>query len=305
VVQTEKNDRIGEDMARKPRLIGEKLYHHVYAWGNDHHPIFKRRPHYETYLALAGEYALQYNVDVVAYALIWWHVHLFLFDLLGNLSRFMNSLHGRYAQYYNKSTGRVGHVFGERYNNRIVQTNEYGLWLSRYIHRQAVDAGLVESPRDYEWTSYLSYLGIAPIGFLKPGVILDQFGRGRQGIRSYESFVTDSEDGPVDWDVTTQSIVGCEQFQEEIKAKIMKRELEKNGIADLVEFASSQLSIDRSLLLEPRGWAERRARHRVFSLLVTEYGVSLRQVAKAFGVSPTAVLKAVADVREKRSDAKS
>jgi putative transposase len=282
-------------LARKRRLIGEELYHHVYAWGNDHHPVFKRRSHYMKYLQYAGEYARRYDVDMVAYALMWWHVHLFVFDLLGNLSRFMNSLHGRYAKYLNSSTGRVGHVFGERYNNKVVQANEYGLWLSRYIHRQPVEAGLVRNPMDYEWTSLRAYMGLAPQGFVKPKVILDQFGKGKRRIRLYEEFVTGAEEGPVDWGDTAATIVGMSDFEEQIRFKTAAKKRRDSENVDVAHLVSCDLGVEQRVFLNPSGRDERRRRHRAFAILVNEYGFSLSEIARSAGVSTTAVVKALKD----------
>lgn len=280
------------NVPRKPRLVGKETYHHVYTWGNDRNPIFKRRCHYEKYLTYTEKYARRYEVDVVAYALLWWHIHLFVFDLLGNLSRFMNCLHGKYAQYFNKSTGRVGHVFGERFNSRVVQTNEYGLWLSRYIHRQAADAGLVKDPEEYEWTSYPTYLRRAHSSFLKPDVILSQFGKGKRGIDLYRNFVLGNDEGPVDWVRTNAIVVGDEKFQTEMEARLKKGRYYGDS-QDLVRLASRELAVEPELLLSPRGRSERRVRHRAFTVLVERHGLSLSRVAREFGVSPTAVMKAL------------
>ena len=131
------------------RLCGENVYHYIYAWGNDRHPIFKSADHYKKYLTLLEKYALFFDVDVIAYALMATHVHLFVYDRSNKLSHFMMKLHGDYARYYNRINERVGHVFGERFNNKIVAADIYGKWLSRYIHRQAVEAGLVTDPVDW------------------------------------------------------------------------------------------------------------------------------------------------------------
>lgn len=56
------------------------------------------------------------------------------------------------------SNERTSHVFGNRVRNKAVGANSYGLWFSRYIHRQAVEVGLVSNSEDYEWTSYHTYI---------------------------------------------------------------------------------------------------------------------------------------------------
>ena len=117
-------------MGWTPRICGENAYHHIYAWGNDRHPVFKSIEHYQEYLMMLEKYAVFFHVDVLAYAMMESHVHLFVYDRSKNISGFMMNLHGHYARYYNKINERVGHVFGERCNNKLVLANVYGKWLS-------------------------------------------------------------------------------------------------------------------------------------------------------------------------------
>lgn len=279
-------------MAKKVRLSGSRLYHHIYAWGNDRHPVFKATAHYEKYLSFLKFYGTRYNIDIICYALMKWHVHLFLFDLSGRISQFMNSLHGQYAQHFNKLTNRVGHVFGKRFSNKIVQVNNYGIWLSRYIHRQPVEAGLVKDPKDYPWTSYRSYIGLVPFGFLKPWIILDQFSRGKTAFRRYEDFVMGEDDSPIKW-AGSDSIIGDEKFVENVG--LLKEESEGKEIDsyDLLETVSGQLEVKSDILLCPRGWEQRRFRHKAFMILANEYGLSASQVARMFNISSMAVVKAL------------
>ena len=45
----------------------------------------------------------------------------------------MHRLLGRYAQRFNKRHGRRGHLFQDRFKNVLVESESYGLVLSRYI----------------------------------------------------------------------------------------------------------------------------------------------------------------------------
>ncbi|MEO0227943.1 MAG: transposase [candidate division WOR-3 bacterium] len=286
-------------MPRKFRLKGKRLYHHIYAWGNDRHPVFKADEHYAKYLDYLGYYSLRYKIEVIAYALMEWHVHLFLFDVFGRISEFMKSLHGEYAQFFNRVTRRVGHVFGERFNNRIVQPNNYGLWLSRYIHRQPVDAGIVNDPKDYPWTSYRAYLGLAPRGFLKPAVILEQFGHGGVAVERYREFVLGVEDGPVNWRKVADSIIGDAKFIEKIEVSIDDGKEDEWQAEDLLKALSGQLKVKVESLLEPRGYKMREIRHKAFVILAAKYGLSAARIARMFKVSATAVAKVLKKQNEK------
>lgn len=257
-------------MGWKIRQRGEDLYHHMYAWGNDRHPVFKHPNHYHKYLSLLSIHAKTYDIGVIAYALMEWHVHLFIYDQRNSISEFMMDLHGDYAQYYNCVTKRVGHVFGERFNNKIVKCNIYGKWLSRYIHRQALEAGLVRDPQNYPWSSYRVYLGHEKCTFVKPNIILDQFGQGGERSINYKDFVEGNDDGPVDWSM---------------------RYFRFRSISYLVRIACADLKIEPTIAMKPRGRQEQILRSQVVERLMSSYDIKAIDIAKGFGLSRSAITR--------------
>ncbi|MBN2324638.1 MAG: transposase [Spirochaetes bacterium] len=281
-------------MSRRPRIIGPQLYNHIYAWGNDRHPIFRNASNRKFYLSLLDLYAARYKIDIVAYALMDWHIHLFLFDYLGELSSFMNSLHGRYAQYFNAITGRRGHVFGERFNNKIVQSNKYGVWLSRYIHRQPIEAGISNDLETFPWTSYLTYVGKKRSPFLKPGVILNQFGRGENSHKRYERFVRDPIEPPFDCDIKKSSIIDGHAFAD-TASKSAGDTARLQSITDekLLRYLCDRLGCTTETLVYPHRHAEHRCRHAAFQIMREEYRLSLRKIARLCNVTHTTVHKAL------------
>lgn len=252
------------------RLSGENTYHHVYAWGNDRHPVFKSEADFQEYLIMLEKHCLSSQIDVIAYALMQSHVHLFVYDRLNKLSDYIMKLHGDYARYYNRVHQRVGHVFGERFNNKIVAADIYGKWLSRYIHRQAVATGFVDDPNDYPWSSYLFYVGNKKKEFVKPEVILSQFGEAEIGQREYRDFVLSNDDGPVDWS---------------------KRIFVLLDGGDLIRYIARKLDTDVSVLRNPRGEKERCLRHDAIRCLNRQYGYKPALLARAFDLSRAAIAR--------------
>jgi len=280
-------------MARRPRLYGKEIYHHIYAWGNNRQAIFITDEHYTRYLDFLERFSRDCRVDIVAYALMPTHIHLFVYDPRGKVSQFMNNLHGEYAQYFNQVTGRVGHVFGERFNNKVVQANEYGLWLSRYIHRQAVEAGFVTDPRYYPWTSYHRYLGEIPLGFLEPDIILEQFGMGCERTAKYEEFVLATEHGPIDWGTKSTMVVGDEGFQQEV-VKQNTTENQKNfDDREIFQLISSKFKVKPKLLFSARGLGEKRLRREIIRFLTDEIGLQPSRIAKLCHISRSGVQRAL------------
>lgn len=280
-------------MARRPRIVGVRLYHHIYAWGNNRQPIFVTDQHYRRYLGFLEIHSKDYRVDIVAYALMQSHIHLFVFDLIGKVPQFMNSLHGEYAQYYNQITGHIGHVFGERYNNKVVQANVYGLWLSRYIHRQALEAGLVADPREYQWSSYQGYLGETPIGFLKPEVILGQFGFGPERIHQYEAFILGAEHGPIDWEMRSVTVIGDESFRQDMRERETAEDHKNLTDEEVFNLLVERFNVNPDLLLAARGLTEKRMRRKIIRYLVEDAGLRPTRVAQLCNISSMAVQKAL------------
>jgi hypothetical protein len=88
------------------------------------------------------------------------HFHLLLETREIEVGKFMKALASKYAMQYNHRYSYKGHVFEDRYRSCLVETDEYFLQTSRYIHLNPVKANMVEHPEDYNWSSYRSILGI-------------------------------------------------------------------------------------------------------------------------------------------------
>jgi len=238
-----------------------------------------------------------YKVDVIAYALMEWHIHLFVYDKENKLSEFMQRLHGDYARFYNHCTKRTGHVFGERFNNKLVQFNNYGLRLTRYIHRQALAAGLVGRPEDYAWTSYRIYIGAEKNPAVKSEVILDQFGKKEDANAAnarYEEFVLAKDNDKIDWDSKSFMVIGDDNYLEVTKKLIKKKKSPGNmkKIKDRIFLiVQNELKLDMQMLLKPKGRAQRKIRHDIFNILVKEYGFTRSSVAIAFNLSTMGISK--------------
>jgi putative transposase len=74
---------------------------------------------------------------------------------MGNVSRFMQELKGRFAQWYNRKHKRHGVLWSERFKSVLVEGDpEVLLAVAAYIDLNAVRAGLVTDPADYRYCGY-------------------------------------------------------------------------------------------------------------------------------------------------------
>ncbi len=88
------------------------------------------------------------------------HHHLVVEVQANALQRGMQRLNGPYAQWFNWSHRRSGHLGGERYYAGAVTTDGHELQLLRYLARNPVASGICEQPSDWLWGSYRGAAGI-------------------------------------------------------------------------------------------------------------------------------------------------
>jgi len=160
-------------------------YYHLFNRGNNHAIIFCEAENYRYFLRLLGKYLLPDQVEIVAYCLMPDHYHLLVCPRVDTLSKLMQPFLLAYTHAFNERYGRMGALFQGRCKAHYVNKNEYLLQLSRYIHLNPVRAGLVKQAENWEFSSYLDYLGIRTGSILNPKIVLDQF----QSPQDYRNFM--------------------------------------------------------------------------------------------------------------------
>lgn len=99
-------------------------------------------------------------VDIVAYCLMPTHAHFILRQLKdGGISRYMSNLQNSYTRYFNTKYDRYGPLWGGRFKSVLIDSQEYFLHLTCYIHLNPVSAGLVKRPEEWEYSSCREYCG--------------------------------------------------------------------------------------------------------------------------------------------------
>src|SRR5262249_45670739 len=117
-----------------------------------------------------------------------------------NLSRWMQWLGVAYTVFFNRRHKRSGHLFQGRYKSFLVQSGDYLLDLSRYVHLNPVRGVSLGrgSPserrkrlRAFRWSSYLGYSGLSrQFEFVEEEMVLGELGRSRAAERlAYRRFV--------------------------------------------------------------------------------------------------------------------
>jgi REP element-mobilizing transposase RayT len=134
---------------------------HLIWRGNRRQRIFDDDLDRERYLALLGEVCRRLGWRVIAYCLMTNHVHLVVLVTDGTLSRGMQWLGGRYAQWYNLRHRFAGHLFQGRFRSERVEDDSYALVLGRYVDLNPERAGMADAAR-WHWSSLRAHLGLEP-----------------------------------------------------------------------------------------------------------------------------------------------
>jgi putative transposase len=139
-------------MARQPRyVLADGRFFHVYARGVDSMVIFRDRRDHLEFLRLLATTVERQEWRCHAFCLMNTHVHVVVEAALERLSRGMHALLGDYAMRFNRRHARHGHLFGDRYGARVIET-ENSLWRTvDYVLQNPVRAGLVETFERWPW----------------------------------------------------------------------------------------------------------------------------------------------------------
>jgi len=98
-------------------------------------------------------------VEIIAYCLMPTHFHLILKQLKENgISIFMNHILNSYTRYFNVKHGRKGPLWEARFKSVLVESDEYLIHLTRYIHLNPATAMLVNKPENWKFSSYEEYV---------------------------------------------------------------------------------------------------------------------------------------------------
>ena len=108
--------------------------------------------------------------------------------------RGMHSLNFRYAGHFNDRHSMRGHVMGARYDSVRIEDDEHLQNAFKYVVLNPVEAGLVESPADWPWSSYAGTVGLAePHTFVADGRVLSALGTtSARAIQALRAFVEES-----------------------------------------------------------------------------------------------------------------
>jgi putative transposase len=154
----------GDLMPNRTIVFTKGEHYHIFNRGNNSQKIFLTAENYFSFLDRLSDRLPPSSVRIHSFSLLPNHFHLSIkLDEDFDLSNAMKYLQQSYARNFNKKYRRHGHVFESPFKALRIETQDYLDFLSRYIHRNPVEAGFATTPEAWQFSSYRSYVGGTPI----------------------------------------------------------------------------------------------------------------------------------------------
>ncbi len=270
-------------MSRPLRIEYAGAVYHVTSRGNEKKSVFKTDRDRENFLNTLQHVNKRYNWICHAYCLMTNHYHLLIETPDGNLSLGMRQLNGVYTQLFNKSHGRIGHLFQGRFKSILIQKDSHLLEVCRYTVLNPVRARMVQSPEDWAWSSYLATAGkTKPHACLTTDWVLEQFsGKRGKAEKEYRQFVQWGIGEKSIWtDVRGQALLGEDDFVDKLVDHLKKHK-------NVPEIPRSQRFATRPSLEKIFSdciQANKRKRDKMIVQAVEKHGYRQSEIARHLGL---------------------
>lgn len=178
-------------MPRRETIFQVDHFFNIYHRGNNKAEIFFERENYLFFLRQLWKYFPEDVINVHAYCLMPNHFHL-LIEIIQScdFSLMMKNFIISYTKAINKKYGRVGHLFQGQFKSKHIDSEKYLITLSRYIHNNPGHSTLAKKNEEWEFSSYLDYLGMRKEELVVKDFILKNY----RSVEDYKEYVESMPD---------------------------------------------------------------------------------------------------------------
>lgn len=287
-------------MSRPARIEYPGAFYHVMNRGRGRGDIFLGEEYFANFLSVLSEAVERFGIKLHAYCLMTNHYHLLISTPDGNLQRAMRHIGGVYTQRYNKLQQTDGSLFKGRYKSILIDSDEYLLHVSKYIHLNPIDARVVKKLSDYRWSSYPAFIKKNKVEkWLSVDEVYNQLTVKRNKARRYREYVEEVEVGEDIKAFYSKSrlspILGDQSFAESVLAEDLSKNIEvprysrlvgRPSIDDIVEVVALAYKVNVKSVLEIRKGRGLKNTPRKMAMYLAQYlgDYKLTEIALHFGL---------------------
>jgi putative transposase len=175
-------------MPRRDVQFVQGEYYHMYNRGAGRQSIFRSDEDYRNALFLIKKMSELCKITIIAYCLLPNHYHwLVRQDGPAPANLLPKRVFGSYTRTFNKLHKRSGTLFEDRFEAKLVDTDEYRQNLCCYIHANPVRHAIATAPDLWLYSNYLEWTNARKGTLVDHAFIQAHFG---DGVR-YRRFVLD------------------------------------------------------------------------------------------------------------------
>jgi REP element-mobilizing transposase RayT len=263
--------------------------------GIDGAPIFRDVDDRQDFVDRVSRIFPECGASCFAWVVMSNHVHLVVRTDTGALSRVMQRLNTGVAVRFNRLRERRGYLFMDRFRSRIVESDADLIGLIRYVHANPIEAGLVpslEALAAYPWSGHGALVGARqPLPFEAVPGALSLFDEDTERARAeLLAWMARAPEPPAP---EPRPCLPARAIATPRARRTPCRE-PLRGFAELLRAAAAHYELSSDAIRSGRKVPRIvRARSVVAYLAVVELGEPGRVVARALGVSPSAISAAL------------
>jgi putative transposase len=148
-----------EFVSRPPRDLRDGIYH-LAAHGSDSRFLFVHDADREDFLDRLAAIWQRFELSLLSYVLLGSHYHALVRIADARLSQALQQLHTGYSHWHNRRHARGAHLFRAHALTREIGSDAHLVAACRYLALNPVEAGLVDDPLDWPWSSARAHAGL-------------------------------------------------------------------------------------------------------------------------------------------------
>ena len=145
-------------MSLKYKIYQSEYPYHIFNRTNNKEFIFDLNRDFSIFTSCLKYIQKKTDFRLHHFILMGNHYHIIGSTPCANLNEIMRGFQTLVSHLINEKTGRINHIFGNRYGATVVQSEIYLSYLIRYVYQNPVKAGIVQNAMLYPYSSAVFYL---------------------------------------------------------------------------------------------------------------------------------------------------